>query len=53
MKHVKLYLSAMLFAALGITSCDDDWDTPPLAGPVATIEANTSIYDLKAKYWFD
>ena len=43
----------MLFAALGITSCDDDWDTPPLAGPVATIEANTSIYDLKAKYWFD
>ena len=43
----------MLFAALGITSCDDDWDTPPLTGPVATIEANTSIYDLKAKYWFD
>ena len=31
MKHVKLYLTALLFAALGITGCDDNWDTPPLA----------------------
>lgn len=53
MKHIKLYLTALLFASVGFTSCDDDWDTPPLTGPVATLEANTSIYDLKAKYWFD
>ena len=53
MKHVKLYLTALLFTALGITSCDDNWDTPPLDGPVATIEANTSILELKQAYWID
>ena len=47
MKHFKLYLTALLFAAAGITSCEDDWDTPPMYVPQATIEANTSIYDLK------
>ncbi len=51
MKHSKLYLAALIFASLGITSCDDNWDTPPLTGPVATIEANTSIADLKELYW--
>ncbi len=51
MKHSKLYLTALIFASLGFTSCDDNWDTPPLVGPVATIEANTSIADLKAAYW--
>ena len=53
MKHFKLYLTALLFAAAGITSCEDDWDTPPMYVPQATIEANTSIYDLKNQYWFD
>lgn len=53
MKHVKLYLTALLFAAVGITGCDDNWDTPPLDGPVATIEANTSILELKQMYWID
>ncbi len=53
MKHIKLYLTALLFAALGITGCDDNWDTPPLDGPVATIEANTSILELKQMYWID
>lgn len=51
MKHSKLYISAMLFAALAATSCDDNWDTPPMVAPVATIEANTSIEELKTKYW--
>ncbi len=51
MKHSKLYLAALIFASLGITSCDDNWDTPPLTGPVATIEANTSIANLKEAYW--
>lgn len=53
MKHLKLYLTAMLFAALGLQSCDEDFDTPPLTGPEATIEANTSILDLKKAFWFD
>lgn len=51
MKHFKLYLTALMFASLGLASCDDNWDTPPLTGPVATIEANTTIAELKAKYW--
>lgn len=51
MKHIKLYLTALLFASLGLASCEDNWDTPPLDGPVATIEANTTILELKAKYW--
>ena len=51
MKHIKLYLTALLFASLGLASCEDNWDTPPLDGPVATIEANTTILELKTKYW--
>ena len=53
MKHVKLYLTALLFAALGITGCDDNWDTPPLVTPEATITANTTILELKQAYWFE
>lgn len=33
MKHIKLYLTALLFASLGLASCEDNWDTPPLDGP--------------------
>lgn len=51
MKHIKLYLTALLFASLGLASCDDNWDTPPLDGPVATIESNTTILELKEAYW--
>ena len=53
MKHVKLYLTALLFAALGFTSCNDEFDTPPLTGPVATLTPNTTISELKALYWQD
>lgn len=51
MKHFKLYLTALLFAALGFTSCNDEFDTPPLTGPVATLKPNTTISQLKALYW--
>lgn len=53
MKHVKLYLTALLFASLAITGCDDNWDTPPLVVPEASIQANTTIEQLKTDYWFD
>lgn len=51
MKHSKLYITALLLAAVGFTSCEDNWDTPPMDAPVATIEANTSIEELKTTYW--
>lgn len=53
MKHIKLYLTALLLASLGITGCDDNFDTPPLTGPEASIKPNTTIAELKAAYWFN
>ena len=56
MKSFKSYLSiaaAALITLCGFTGCQDDFDTPPLIVPEATIEANTTIADLKAKYWSD
>lgn len=52
MKKSKLYISALLFAAVAFVGCDDNWDTPPLDGPVATMQANSTIAELKAAYWF-
>lgn len=56
MKSIKTYLSmaaVALMALGGFTACQDDFDTPPLIVPEATIQANTTIADLKAKYWSD
>lgn len=56
MKPLKSYLSIVATALItlcGFTGCQDDFDTPPLIVPEATIEANTTIADLKAKYWSD
>lgn len=38
-------------AACGFTSCDGDPELPPVFAPVATIEANTTILDMKTQYW--
>ncbi|MBR4887056.1 MAG: choice-of-anchor J domain-containing protein [Muribaculaceae bacterium] len=56
MKSFKSYLSiaaAALIAWGGFSGCQDDFDTPPLIVPEATIQANTTIADLKQKYWSD
>ena len=56
MKSFKSYLSiaaAELIAWGGFSGCQDDFDTPPLIVPEATIQANTTIADLKQKYWSD
>ena len=37
--------------AAALTSCGDDFVSPPMVVPSATIEANTSILDLKTAYW--
>lgn len=44
----------MMTAALaltGYTSCQDDIDAPAIDVPHATLKANTTIADIKAKYW--
>lgn len=43
----------MLTASAALTSCQNDFDRPPLDAPVATMKPNTTIADLKAKYWQD
>lgn len=43
--------------ALGLgvaaTSCDTVYELPPMVTPVATIEANTTISELKADFYND
>lgn len=51
MKNLKSYMGLSLFMALALAGCQDDFDNPELVAPVATIEANTSIYDFKTQYW--
>lgn len=54
MKLYKALLAAVaISASLATTSCSDDFDRPPVILPQATIEANTSILELKEKYWQD
>ena len=53
MKSFKLYLSLLLLMAFGLVGCNDNFDTPPVVVPVATIKANTTIADFKKNYWQD
>ncbi len=53
MKRIFLYLSMMLAVVTGFTSCNDDFDTPPMVVPTASREANTTVADFKTKYWRD
>lgn len=50
-------LSSLALLALGtgasLTSCQNDFDMPPIPEPKATMEANTTIAELKAAYWQD
>ena len=54
MRKLKLYtlgVSVMILA--GMTACQDDFDNPPLRVPEATLTPNTTILDVKTKYWDD
>ncbi len=53
MKKLKFNIGLTALAALALFSCQDDVDAPGMQTPVATIQANTSIADLKAAYWDD
>lgn len=41
----------LLLASAAMVSCDDDFDYPPVVVPEATMEANTTIAELKQMYW--
>ena len=53
MRHFKLYLSLLMIMALGMMSCQDDFDRPPLVVPHAAHTANMTLLELKEKYWND
>jgi hypothetical protein len=53
MRHFKLYFSLLMLGILGLVSCEGTFDQPPVVVPVATHTANTTILDLKTKYWND
>lgn len=56
MNSTKKYLSIAslaLIAGLSLSSCQNDFDLPPLPQPEATIQANTTIAELKAAHWKD
>ncbi|MDE5785990.1 MAG: hypothetical protein K2H98_05595, partial [Duncaniella sp.] len=42
---------AVAATSAAAVSCSDDFDRPPVIVPEATIEANTTILELKEKYW--
>ncbi len=53
--HKILPVAALTAIALGgaMTSCDNDFDYPPIIVPEATLKANTTIAEVKAQYWDD
>ena len=51
MKKTLLYIAALVLGSTAMTSCDDDLERPPMVVPEATIEANTSIAQLKADFY--
>ncbi len=56
MKTLKSYifgLSALAALSAGFSACQDDIDAPAPVDPVAGIEANTTILDLKTTFWSD
>lgn len=51
MKYTKSYIASLLLLSAAFTACDEELDRPPVIVPEATIEANTSVLEVKNKYW--
>ena len=53
LKSYIIALAALTSLSAGLTACQDDFDAPSVETPVATIQANTTIAELKALFWDD
>ncbi len=54
MKNLKSYISMLIFAgvtAMTLSSCNEEFDCPPVVLPEAAHEATTTIADLKERFW--
>lgn len=47
------FMAAALASVAGLSGCKDDFDTPPLNIPVATMKPNITIEELKSALWDD
>lgn len=52
-KSILAGVCALLMGGTTLTSCQDDFDRPDIDVPVASIKPNTTIAELKARYWSD
>lgn len=50
-KHILGAATLSLIAGSALTSCQNDFDQPPLKEPLATMVPNTTIAELKAANW--
>lgn len=53
MKHIKLFFGLTLCALLAATACQDSFDNPVLKAPQASKTPNSTILEVKEKYWND
>lgn len=56
MKSLKTYIIGLLMLvapAVALTGCQDDFDNIQAQAPVATLQANATIAEVKALYWDD
>ena len=53
MKLTKSHIASLLLMAGIFTACDEDIACPPMYVPTTSLQANTTIADLKAAYWDD
>lgn len=54
MKNIKSYiLSLAALGSLAFTGCNMDFDPVPVKIPEATLKPNTTLLELKTKYWQD
>lgn len=53
MKRIFVYLSVLLLGVGFFSSCNEEFDTPPMVVPQATHVPNMTLAEFKAKYWQD
>ena len=53
MRNFKSYISLLAIGAAALTACQNDFDNIDVPVPVATIQANTTINEVKTRYWND
>lgn len=53
MKNIFKYMGLLALGFVSLTACQDDFDEQQEVAPVATLTPNTTIAEIKAKFWSD